>query len=164
MKLLLETKLVNYDKLYIFSRSLYQPEYKVLKAGMENKLTKNNMLKLLNAGDEIKDEKYWEKHSTDDISTIESVAAAMATLQKKPSKLEGEFHTSLDVIPDAADLDKSIKNVMAFDDIMTDKNQDPAPNYFTRGRTPNCDSIYLSQNYTKLSLHTVRSNSNIMIS
>jgi len=31
------------------------------------------------------------------------------------------------------------------------------------GRTANCDSIYLSQNYTKLPLHTVRSNSNIMI-
>jgi len=27
----------------------------------------------------------------------------------------------------------------------------------------NCDSIYLSQNYTRLPLHTVRSNSNIMI-
>jgi len=45
---------------------------------------------------------------------------------------------------------------MIFDDIMTDKNQDPASNYFTR--TANCDSIYLSQNYTKLPLHTIRSN------
>jgi len=42
------------------------------------------MLKLLNAGNEIKDENYWLKHSTDDIPTIESVAAAMATLQKSP--------------------------------------------------------------------------------
>jgi len=46
---------------------------------------------------------------------------------------------------------------------MTDRNHDSASNYFTRGRTANCDSIYLSQNYTKLPLHTVRSNSNIMI-
>jgi len=52
---------------------------------------------------------------------------------------------------------------MIFDDIMTDRNQDPASIYFTRGRTANCDSIYLCQNYTKLPLHTVRSNSNIMI-
>jgi len=51
---------------------------------------------------------------------------------------------------------------MVFDDIMSDKCQDPASNYFTRGRTANCDSIYLSQNYTKLPLHTVRSNSNII--
>jgi len=163
MKLLLEKKLVNYDRLYIFSRSLYQCEYRVLQSGFENKLTKNNMLKLLNAGDEIKDEKYWQQHASDDIPTIESVVTAMGTLQKKPSKLEAEFHNSADAIPDPADLDKSIKNLMVFDDIMTDKCQDPASIYFTRGRTANCDSIYLSQNYTKLPLHTVRSNSNIMI-
>jgi len=67
------------------------------------------------------------------------------------------------MLPDPADLDKSIRHLMIFDDIMTDKSQDPAANYFTRGRSANCDCIYLSQNYTKLPLHTVKSNSNIMI-
>jgi len=51
MKLLLYEGLINYDKLYIFARSLYQPEYRVIQAGFENKLSKSNMLKLLNAGD-----------------------------------------------------------------------------------------------------------------
>jgi len=83
MKLLLEINSVNYNKLYIFAKSLYQPEYRVLIAGFENKLSKNIMLKLLNAGDEMRNEKYWQEHSTDDIPTIESVAAAMATLEKK---------------------------------------------------------------------------------
>jgi len=71
------------------------------------------MLKLLNSGDEIKDEKYWKskiKDDDDDIPTIETVAIAMGTLHKKPSKLEAEFHNSADAIPDQADLDKSIKN------------------------------------------------------
>jgi len=54
MKLLLQKNLINYDKLYIFAKSLYQNEYRVIIAGFENKLSKNNMLKLLNAGDEIK--------------------------------------------------------------------------------------------------------------
>jgi len=86
MKLLLETNLINYDKLYIFAKSLYQNEYRLLIAGFEHKLSKSNMLKLLNAGDEIKDEKYWQskmKNDNDDILSIESVAAAMAILQKK---------------------------------------------------------------------------------
>jgi len=160
MKLLLQKGLINYDKLYIFAKSLYQPEYRVIQAGMENKLSKSNILKLLNAGDEIKDKKYC---STDDIPTIESVAAAMATLHSKPSTLEAEFHSNADEIPDPADLDKSIRNLMIFDDITSERNQDPASNCFTRGRTANLDSIYLSQNYTKLPLHTVRGNSNIMI-
>jgi len=34
----------------------------------------------------------------------------MATLQSKPSKLEGDFHSNADDIPDPADLDKSIRN------------------------------------------------------
>jgi len=91
MKLLLEKNLVNYDKLYIFAESLYQPEYRILQAGTENKLNKNNTLKLLNAGDEIKDEKYWQQHSSEDIPTIESVAAAIATLQKNLVQLKQNF-------------------------------------------------------------------------
>jgi len=117
MKLILQKNLLNYGKLYIFAKSLYQLEYKVLIAGLENKLSENKMLKLLNAGDEIRDEKYWMQHSTDDIPTIESVAAAMKTLQKKPSKLEGEYHTSSDAIPDPSDLNKSITKLMIFHDI-----------------------------------------------
>jgi len=54
MKLLLHKGLINYDKLYIFAKSLYQPEYRVIQAGFENKLSKSNMLKLLNAGEEIR--------------------------------------------------------------------------------------------------------------
>jgi len=151
MKLLLQKDLINYNKLYIFAKSLYQPEYRVIQAGFENNLSKNNMLKLLNAGDEIRDEQYWQnkiKNDNDDIPTIESVAAAMKLLQIKPSTLEAEFHNSSDMIPDPADLNKSIKNSMIFDVIMTDKSQDPAANYFTRGRSANCDCNYLSQNYT----------------
>jgi len=108
MKLLLQKHLINYDKLYIFAKSLYQPEYRAIQAGIKNKLSKSNMLKLLNAGDEIRDENYWKNKindDKDDIPSIESVASAMAILQKTPSKLEGEFHTSSDAIPDPADLD-----------------------------------------------------------
>jgi len=57
MKLLLQKNLINYNKLYIFAKSLYQNEYRVIQAGFENNLSKSNMLKLLNAGDEIRDGK-----------------------------------------------------------------------------------------------------------
>jgi len=55
MKLLLEKILINYNKLYIFAMSLYQNEYKVIQAGIENKISKSNMLKLLSSGDKIRD-------------------------------------------------------------------------------------------------------------
>jgi len=58
MRFLFERSLINYDKLNIFAKSLYQPEYRVIQAGFENKLSKSNTLKLLNAGDQIRDESY----------------------------------------------------------------------------------------------------------
>jgi len=81
----------------------------------------------------------------------------------EPSSTEAEFYSSPDDIPDPADLDKSIRNLMVFDDIMTDKKQTTAENYYTRGRSCNCDSIYLSQNYTHLPLHTISANANLMV-
>ena len=157
MKLLLDNNLVNYDKLYIFSRSMYQPEYKVIKAGLENHLPKQDILELMNSSDILK------KHN----ATIEKLAEEQAKYNVKhnviPSEIEYEFHETNNNIPNPQELDKTTNNLIIFDDIMTDRNQEPAANYYTRGRPANCDSIYLSQNYTHLPLHTVRSNSNFMI-
>jgi len=44
MRLLLEINLINYDKLYILAKSLYQLEYRVLQAGFNIKLSKSNIL------------------------------------------------------------------------------------------------------------------------
>ena len=46
---------------------------------------------------------------------------------------------------------------------MTEKNQDPASNFYTRGRHNNCSCIYISQNYHKLPRQTIRTNSNLLI-
>jgi GTPase SAR1 family protein len=40
MRLLLEKELLNYDKLYVFSKLLYEPEYLVLINGFKYGLTK----------------------------------------------------------------------------------------------------------------------------
>jgi hypothetical protein len=76
--------------------------------------------------------------------------------------LEIELETTED-IPDPVDLDKNIKNLIVFDDIMTEKKQTVAENHYTGGCSANCDAIYLSQNYTHLPLHTIRTNANFMI-
>jgi len=38
------------------------------------------------------------------------------------------------------------------------KNQNPADNFYTRGRQTNCSSIFLSQNYHVLPRQTIRTN------
>jgi GTPase SAR1 family protein len=88
MRLLLEKELLNYDKLYVFSKSLYQPEYQILINGFKYGLTKSNMLKILRSGELIKTPEYWNRHIDPedpdaDVPTIESVTAAFAETQKE---------------------------------------------------------------------------------
>ena len=55
MKLLLEDKLLNYEKLYVFLKSLYQPEYQCLIEGFKNQLSKIDILSILNKREDYVD-------------------------------------------------------------------------------------------------------------
>lgn len=153
-RLLLQENLLNYDKLYVFARSLHQPEYQCLIEGFKNKLSKSDIIYLLNVGADIE--------SKQDV-TIKDVAQTLGANNENPSNITAEFYSTADDIPDPGELDMSVRNLMVFDDIMTDRKQTTAEAYYTRGRSCNCDSIYLSQNYIHLPLHTIRSNANFMI-
>ena len=157
MRLLLQPGLLNYDKLYVFAKSLYQIQYQVLEAGLKNQLPKVDIIKLLNST------KLCNKKGVDFNEVAEAWYMDNIKHKIKPSHIECEFHADGNEIPDPRDLDKSIRNLIVFDDIMTDKKQTPAENYYTRGRSANCDCIYLSQNYIELPLHTIRTNANFMI-
>ena len=103
MKLLLDDGLINYDKLYVFSRSLYQPEYQCLKEGFKNKLPKENILELINLATGIK--------KLD--SSIKEAALGMKVIREKekkpPSHIEAEFHDSPEDIPDPTELNREIR-------------------------------------------------------
>jgi len=49
MKLLLDLDLLNYEKLHVFAKSLYQPEYQVFRAELENGLPKTDIIKMMNS-------------------------------------------------------------------------------------------------------------------
>lgn len=70
---------------------------------------------------------------------------------------------STEHIPDPQSVDSSLKNLFVFDDIATEKNQNTAEDFYTRGRHNNCSSIYLTQNLHLLPRQTIRSNANVMI-
>ena len=44
--MLLEHNLLNYNKLYVLARTLHQPQYQILRAGMENELPKEDIIQL----------------------------------------------------------------------------------------------------------------------
>ena len=160
MRMLLEDNLLNYDKLYIFAKSLYQPEYRVLESGLKNNLPKSDIKLLMNC------DKLFKKHnsSLDEIDDICEQKSNYNDENDIPrSDIDYEFSSNPNDIPDPQELNKITRNLIVFDDVMTDKKQTTAENYYTRSRSANCDCIYLSQNYTHLPLHTIRSNSNFMI-
>jgi hypothetical protein len=60
------------------------------------------------------------------------------------------------------DIDPSKKNLVVFDDCITDKDQDKIIEFFIRGRKKNADVIYLSQSYYATP-KTIRRNCNVFI-
>ena len=68
-----------------------------------------------------------------------------------------------DRIMNPSDLSKTKRNLIIFDDCVTELNQDVMSAYFTRGKHNNCNSIYLSQSWFDLPKKALRNNSNFII-
>ena len=155
MRMLLEDGLLDYNKLFVFGRSLHQPEYQILKAGFDNQLPKSEIVEIL------KHESLINEHN----ETPERIAIGLGLELDEEDKgdISCEFFTNANDIPDPKEFNIGDKNLIIFDDIMTDKNQSAPGAFFTRSRHNNIDCIYISQNYYHLPRHTIRSNSNFLI-
>lgn len=146
LKLILGENWLDYNDLYIYSNSLHQPEYRLLKNAFRKGYDKKDVKNLL-------------INSTGDIDKF---------LQNIPAKsykvvINTNMYDPTQLIPDPRDVNPKRKSLFVFDDIMTEKNQIPASNYYTRGRHNSCSCIYISQNYHKLPRQTIRTNSNFLI-
>ena len=71
-----------------------------------------------------------------------------------------DFITDISEAPQVDNLDASINNLIAYDDVMLDKQTNPAA-IFSRGRHKNADIIYATQRYTQIP-KVVRDNCNLL--
>src|SRR5688572_19996722 len=149
--LLLRPEWLDYDNLQVFERSLFQPEYQILKKAFEEKLPKEAIVGLFNIKDEIM--------QLDVPPAFVVEEAAKICTEKKDIKC-GFFKSSEDV-PDPQDLNREKKNLMIFDDLQLEK-QNKCETYYIRGRHSNVDCFYLAQNYFKLPRQTIRENANFI--
>ena len=151
LNLLLQPEWIDYDHLYIFGKSLHQPEYKILKMGLEEGLTKDEITCFFDSQDYIK-----------------NVNVSPCQIIKQISNRSGkgnimvEFFENADSVPDPKDLNEQHKNVLVFDDLMLGK-QNICEAYYTRGRHNNTNCFYISQNYFRLPRQTIRECSNLII-
>jgi hypothetical protein len=151
LNLLLRPGWLDYNNLQIFGRSLFQPEYKILKKVFEEKLPKEYIVGLFNIQDEI---------MRQNLSPA-FVVEAMAREVDEKSDIFSKFFESAEDVPDPRELEPDKKNLMIFDDLQLEK-QNKCETYYIRGRHSNVDCFYLAQNYFKLPRQTIRENSNFI--
>ena len=151
LNLLLRPSWLDYNNINIFSKSLFQPEYHILKKAFEEKLPKEVIIRLFENQNEITDLR---------ISLI-SVVEEMSTEIRDKSDVECNFYQSAEDVSDARELSSEKKNVIVFDDLLLEK-QNTCESYYVRGRHSNVDCFYLAQNYFKLPRQTIRENANFI--
>ena len=144
--LLLKPGWLDYNHLYIFGKSLHQQECKILRKGFEGGLSKQQISNVFNS----------QEMQRSPLIAIEKYSNV------RSGEIRADFYDDCQNIPDPSALDPTQKNLLLLDDCFLDK-QNKAEASYTRGRHNNCDTIYIAQNYFRLSRHTIRENSNFII-
>ena len=151
LNLLLKPGWLDYDTLFIFGKSLFQPEYKILRTAFTEGLPKEYILRLFNMRNEIQNSQM----------PPSLVIKKWTETINKESDIKSYFFESASDVPDPRELNSEDKNLMIFDDLLLEK-QNKTESYYVRGRHSNVDCFYLAQNYFKLPRQTIRENSNLI--
>ena len=151
INLLLRPGWIDYNNINIFGKSLFQPEYHILKKSFEEKLPKEEIIWLFENQSEITD------LGISPISIVEEMGKDISD----KSDVECKFYQSAEDVPDPRELNSEKKNIMVFDDLLLEK-QNTCESCYVRGRHSNVDCFYLAQNYFKLPRQTIRENANFI--
>ena len=154
LNLLIRPGWLDYNKLSVFGKSLFQPEYRILKKVFETNLPKEHIMRLFEFRNEVM------KLNKLNVSPSYIIEEWSKDIKDK-SDIECNFYESVEDVPDPRDLNPENKNLMIFDDLLLEK-QNKCESYYIRGRHSNVDCFYLSQNYFKLPRQTIRENSNFI--
>ena len=143
LNLLLQPDWLDYDHLYVFGRSLHQQEYKILRKGYEDGLSKKQVANIFLHQNVL---------AKVNLSPLEAIDEYNGVRDKS---VKADFYDDCTMIPDPTELNVNEKNLLILDDCFLGK-RNKAEAYYTRGRHNNCDTIYISQNYFQLPRQTIR--------
>ena len=150
LNLLLQPEWLDYSHLYVYGKSLHQGEYKLIRKGFEEGLSKRQVSNLFIQQDLL---------TRAGLSPLEAIEEYDGI---KEGGITANFYDDCSAIPDPSCLNAAEKNLLILDDCFLGK-QNKAEAYYTRGRHNNCDTFYISQNYFRLPRQTIRENSNFII-
>ena len=118
--------------LNIFGKSLFQPEYCIIKKAFEEELPNDNTIRLFDNQDEI---------MTLNISPILVVEEMSKSIADK-SDIEFKFYESAEDVSDSGKLSSGKKNLMVFDYLLLEK-ENTCETYYVRRRHSIVDCFYL---------------------
>jgi hypothetical protein len=158
-KLLLQDWL-DYNRLFIFSKSLYQPSYQLLIEGMKAKLNPCDISLLFQNSSQCPVTK--PKEMVERLVEEYNLACPDGSWK---SPIEVYAFSDPNAIPRPENINGDYKNLFIFDDCyLEDKNcQQRIKNFYSRGRHSNMQCFYISQDYHHLDRQTIRVNSNLLI-
>jgi hypothetical protein len=151
LNFLLRPGWLDYNNLNVFGKSLFQPEYRIIKTVFEQKFPKELIVQLFSMRDEI------TQKNVDPLTVLEEAGRDNAL----KSDIQCKFYESLEDVPDPNDLDKTKNNLMIFDELQLEKHN-TCEKYYIRGRHSNVNCFYLAQNYFRLPRETIRENANFI--
>ena len=111
MNLLLRPGWLDYNNLQVFGKSLFEPEYKILKRSCEKKLQKKVILELFKLQGKI------EKSNSNPEFIIEDISKNL----NEKTDMECKFFETAEDVPDPEDLDINKNNLMILDDLQLTK-------------------------------------------
>ena len=145
---------LDYNRVYIFRTSLEQLKYRIIIKSFQSNLTKEDIIKIFYHQNYIKREK---------VDVFEHIEEAAKDVVNSDHEVETFIFEKSDDVRDPRTLDKQKNNLMIFDDLMMETNQNMCESYYTRRRHNNCDCFYLAQNYAEIPRHAIRVNCNFII-
>ena len=152
LNLLLRPGWLDYDNLCVFGKSLFQPEYRILKKALEENLPKECIVRLFNMRDEIQNSQ---------MPPLAAVVQAFGKMIKNKSNVKSNFFETASDVPDPRELDPEDKNLMIFNKLLLER-QNKSECYYIHSRHSNVDCFYFTQNCFKLPRQTIRENANFI--
>ena len=156
---------IDYNRLYIFSPSIYQAEYQLVIEGFKQHLMPQDIWVIFqNVNKTIKD--------SEDLSHFKDpkdiIKANVEQYEKEDP--EGKWKSKIEVfafkdraaIPRPEEVDKKFKNLFIFDDCILERQNEIA-SFYTRGRHSSVQCIYISQSFFEIPKRTIRDNSSLII-
>ena len=152
---LLTPGFLDYEELYVLSPNIRQKEYHFLKLGFERNIDKSVLLEFFPK---------LNKFRTNQLEEAFELICNNLSSEFKRNNIKATFTSKKEDLPIIGEMNSDIKKLFVFDDIAGDSEfREITRQFFSKGRPNNCQSIYLTQQFSEVQPKSIRENTTNLI-